>query len=394
MRDIDYGTPSSPAEIEALTEIIIRAFGGSPERIAGYVKRLGVENFRVARVGGAVAGTLGIYHMGQWFGGKSIPMAGIAAVGVAPEHRGTGVARQLMCRVLGELRDADVSISTLYPSTQRLYRRVGYEQAGHRCLIAVDADSVVLGERTVPMYPVDPEHHRVFHELYRERARRVSGNLDRNNEIWRRVVESESDTERAYASLVGPKERPEGYIVFTQPRQRGGYDLSVQDLVALTPRAALRLLTFIGDHRSEAKEVIWAGPVKDPLLALLPEQAFRMKRVERWHLRILDVPIALTLRGYPDVDRDGEELHLEIRDEIIESNTGRFLLRVSSGRGEVARGGRGDLKLDIGGLAPLFSGFFTPYELASIGLLEASESALAVATRIFAGPEPWMPDGF
>jgi predicted acetyltransferase len=393
MRDFDYGSPSSPAEIEALSEIIIRAFAGSPERIATYVKRLGVDNFRVARSGGAVAGSLGIYFMGQWFGGKRIPMAGIAAVGVMPEHRGTGVASELMVRAIKELHAAGIPLSTLYPSTQRLYRKVGYEQAGHRSLIALDAATIGLNERTTPMHAVDPSQHQILHQVYQDRAQMTCGNLDRNPEIWRRVVERGSDTERVYASLVGSRDRPEGYIVFTQPRRKSGYDLSIEDLVALTPGAARRLLTFIGDHRSEAHEVVWAGPLKDPLLCVLPEQDYRIRHVERWHLRILNLPEALARRGYPDVERD-EELDLEVRDELLPSNDGRFQLRVSSGRGEVTRGGRGDMKLDIGGLAPLFTGFFTPFELASVGLLEATPAALASAARIFAGPEPWMPDAF
>lgn len=392
MRHLDYGSPSDPAEIEALTEIIVRAFAGSPERIAGYVKRLGIDNFRVARLDGQVAAALGIYFMGQWFGGRSIPMAGIAAVGVLPEHRGAGVAAGLMTRVLEELRGMGISISALFPSTQRLYRRVGYEQAGHRCVLVLDLGSIGLAERSLPMHPVDPSRHELFHALYRERARVVSGNLDRSPEVWRRVVDRGGDSERVYASLVGPRDRPEGYIVFTQPRTKNAYRLSVHDLVALTPEAAGRLLTFLADHRSEAREVTWPGPLKDPLLCLLPEQSYRVKWVERWHLRILDVAKALTLRGYPGVE--GEELHLEVRDDLFASNDGRFILRVCGGSGEVASGGRGEMELDVRGLAPLFTGFFSPFELASIGLLEADPATLAAAARIFAGPEPWMPDSF
>ena len=49
---------------------------------------------------GQVVGSLAIYSMGQWYGGQCVPMAGIAAVGVAPEHRGNGVAWELMRRTL------------------------------------------------------------------------------------------------------------------------------------------------------------------------------------------------------------------------------------------------------------------------------------------------------
>jgi predicted acetyltransferase len=50
--------------------------------------------------------------------------------------------------------------------------------------------------------------------------------------------------------------------------------------------------------------------------------------------------------------------------------------------------------LDIRGLAPLYSGLFSAQQLASLGYLEGSEEVLAIATPLFAGPCPWMPDFF
>jgi predicted acetyltransferase len=60
----------------------------------------------------------------------------------------------------------------------------------------------------------------------------------------------------------------------------------------------------------------------------------------------------------------------------------------------VRAGGRGELRLDVRGLAPLFSGLVAPADLAVAGLVEGPAAALDVAQRLFAGPEPWMPDFF
>lgn len=70
-------------------------------------------------------GGLAVYHMSQWFGGKTLPMAGIAAVGVLPEHRGQGVANRLLTQTIQELHSQQISISALYPATQAPYRKVG-----------------------------------------------------------------------------------------------------------------------------------------------------------------------------------------------------------------------------------------------------------------------------
>ncbi len=109
-------------------------------------------------------------------------------------------------------------------------------------------------------------------------------------------------------------------------------------------------------------------------------------------LRVIDVSTALEKRGYPLGMET--ELHLEVRDNLLPENNGKFVLAVASGRGEVTRGGKGELQLDVRGLAPLYTGLFTPLQLQLTGQMEATQIAKLSATQIFAGSQPWMPDFF
>ncbi|MGF1673227.1 MAG: sterol carrier protein domain-containing protein [Rivularia sp. (in: cyanobacteria)] len=109
-------------------------------------------------------------------------------------------------------------------------------------------------------------------------------------------------------------------------------------------------------------------------------------------LRIINVEKALSTRGYlSGIER---ELHLEITDDLIVENNGKFILSVSKGSGNVVKGGKGELKLDIGGLAPLYTGLFTPQQLQLAGKLNGTQAALSIATEIFTGSSPWMADFF
>ena len=334
-------------------------------------------------------GGLAIYRMGQWFGGQSVPIAGIAAVGVAPEHRGVGVAAELMGRLLKELQTDGVALSTLYASTQRFYRKVGYEPAGTACRFSVATHSLIPG-RHLPIRPVDPTDHELFHDLYRQRAQRTSGNLDRHQIIWQHILQPANEV--VYAYLIGPEDKPEGYVVFSQQPGTRGYHLQVRDLVTLTSSAGHSLWAFFADHRSLAQDVHWPGPLVEPMLSLLAEQTYQVVHLERWLLRIVDVPKALMLRGYPPGVE--AELHLQVRDNLLAENNGRFVLAVSNRSGQVSRGGRGELRLDVQGLSPLYTGLLTPHQLQSIGQVEATDIALSVAAQLFSGPEPWMPDHF
>ncbi len=95
----EYSTFSNAQEAEQFIEIASQCFGGSSDDVQSYLDLIGRENFRVIHRSRRAIGGLAIYHMGQWFGGQSVPMAGIAAVGIAPEYRGS---KQLLAATLSE----------------------------------------------------------------------------------------------------------------------------------------------------------------------------------------------------------------------------------------------------------------------------------------------------
>jgi len=386
-----YGPFRGASEEEAFAQIALQCFNFPSVAWDPYLQRVGRESFRVLRSRGRVLGGLAIYRMGQYFGGRSIPTGGIALVGVPPEVRASGVAKTLMERTLLELHEEGTPLSTLYPATQRLYRKVGYEQAGSRVEYTMPGRSFSEKDRSLSASPVPTTDPAPFTELYKLWAERGNGLLDRNRAIWERVLRPYGE-DAIYAYRFG-EERSEGYVVFTQRRQESGYNLVILDWVALTPAAYRRLLSFLGDHRSLARTVLWYGPAGESLLCLFEEQdALCVRRQERWMLRIVDAERAISQRGYP-ADVKGE-LHLKIHDGLIRANEGRFVLRVANGRGGVERGGRGRLEMDIRALAALYASFLTPIALHSMGWMRGDSASLATATRLFSGPEPWMPDPF
>ena len=124
----------------------------------------------------------------------------------------------------------------------------------------------------------------------------------------------------------------------------------------------------------------------------MAEQSYRVLRHDRWMVRILDVARALEARGFPpDLEC---ELSLDVRDDVLPHNAQRFVLEVCKGRGRVRKGGRGKLRIDVRGLAALYTGHWLPADLVAVGLLDGPERDCATASTLFAGPAPWMPDFF
>jgi predicted acetyltransferase len=381
-------SPPRPDEIEAMDGLLEQALTFAVGSMAPWTQAIGHEHMRVVRQGERVVAGLGVIPFGHWFGGRVVPTGGVTAVGVAPDRRGSGVGLWMLRRMLEEYHTLGVPLLSLYPATTAFYRRAGFERAANRLIYELPAAAIGLRDYGLDAEPADAGQIDQLKALYARRAALTSSFIDRPDFLWQRTV---APTERPSYTFVARRDGvPEGYVTFQHASW--GEPLQVRDLVALTPAAGRRLLTVLGDHRSMVETVRFPAGPSDPLLFLMPEQKQSVFRSLDLMLRIVDLPTAFAARGYPQ--GVAAELQLEVVDELLPANQGRFVLRVADGVGHVERGGRGLMRLHIRSLAALYSGYFTPQELLLAGEAAADPASLAAAAQIFAGPRPWLPDMF
>jgi predicted acetyltransferase len=358
-----------------------------------FVDRASMAGMRIAIRGGEVLGGLVLFGFGQFFGGRSVPMTGVSAVAVSPEHRSKGVGRALMLAALREMASRRVPISGLYPATQPVYRRLGWEIAGVRQMWSVPTSALASRVRTPDVRPMLTEDRAAVHACYHEFARRRAGLLDRNDWAWKRVLESPDFAVRSYV-VEAPRGRGiEGYVVtMRKPKEGVASDLLVRDLVALTPRAHARLLALLGDHRSVAAETkLWIGPGEAAFIA--PEEQERKLEWDwRFMNRIVDVARAVESRGYPE--GLSCEVGVAIEDETLPGNRGRWILGCAGGRGFARRAPRSQPRttLHVRGLAAIYTGHSSAAVAEAAGLASGPQSDLAALSAMFAGPAPWTPD--
>ena len=380
-------------EISELGQLASQTFGFPQAKFALTVERIGAENLRVAVEDGKLNGGLAVYRLEQWLGGRAIPMAGVALVCVPPTTRAGGTGRWMMSRLLEELQATGTPLATLFPSTQVPYRRVGFEQAGTWNQFQLPLTQIGRQRRLVPIHEV-PLEAQSFHSLATHRASISNGNLSRSPGIWDRLFAPTDPEHPVRGYLLGDRDNPDGYIVFEQsmPQRIEDRCLLVRDMYARTGKATETLWAFLHGHRSIFPNLRWYGPPTDPLLAATEEARAIPVFNDRWMVRMADVPEALQQRGYPTGVK--ETLDLEVRDELIPGNHGRFQLRVSEGNATVTPGGDGSVQIDVAALAPLFTSFLSASNLQTLGRITASDQELQRADAIFAGPEPWMPEKF
>lgn len=407
-----YGPLRSKKDLAALLDILAPTFGFSRPQGDDYARIVGPKNYRVMREGtrgGTIVGGCALLPMGQCFGGKSVPMWGVAAVAIAPEHRGSRTATTLMQHALKEMHTRGIPISSLYPATLPLYRSVGYEHAGGRYEIRIPAKPLLIRDRceTMRIRPITHKDKAVVRQLYQTRALCTAGNLDRSEFIWHRVTTPRGQKAQGYLITNAVTKKPEGYLYYVQtdshlPADAAHAPLAIHltDHVALTPQAGTAMLKFLSNHRSMIECITFHGSPDDPVLKLLPDRTYSARLLDHWMLRIVDVKGALESRGYsPCVHA---EIHLDIAFDQLPANYGRFVLKVADGKAKVSEGGRGDVRMNVRGFASLYAGHCSPHDLLTMGLLEVAsrkssheaDAILATLGGVFAGPSPWLGDIF
>jgi predicted acetyltransferase len=358
----------------------------------------------VAPDSAAILGHAFLFSLRAWFGGRLVPVGGIASVGVAPEARRRGVGTALMEHLHAVSLARGDAVALLYPFRQAFYGRLGYAATSTYRRMRVDPASIpwtpLLSAR-----PATGTDRDAMKACWTEAAARHSGMLDRSERLW----ESRWTDEATAWLVVEGASRIEGYLSWTvqQREPHAATTLVVRELVAATDAAMRSLWGLIGAQRGQVAEAhvdVARDDLIEQALADADGGRFGDARVEHAlgevvagpMIRILDAARALEARGYAAEGRlalttGAEELQLTVRD----------------GKGHVAStGSRSQHEADDwphvrvlpGALAALGFGAFgacPATHAVRLGWLQAKDDrSLALADALLGLPAYFSPDAF
>ena len=382
-------------DMDALTRVGVAAFGG---RISDWEQnfdpaqnaRLDLEQVHVIEEDGEVRASTTVLPLESYVGGEPRPMGGIAAVMVHPAYRRRGYAGELMRAVLRDMCERGVSLSLLAPFAHAFYRIFGYE-------LATEAIEYRLKPADLPTSP-EQSHLRAYREedlsslmdLYEAEAKGHILSVRRSEGHWKTCL-SKKDADVAVYERDGDVE---GYILYkisgwqdSDPRRT----LSVEEIIAATPRAREALLSFMAGLDPLVYGIELCTPRGEPLHPHLRSSHVNAKIEPDQMLRLVDVEGAL---GYLE-RTPGAPLVLNVADDVIPENTGEYTIA----EGKVVRGREAAERvwLDVRQLAQLYAGYLSVRGLARHGLIEASSpEALDLLETLFPLRDPWLfrPDHF
>ncbi|XRQ13436.1 GNAT family N-acetyltransferase [Actinomadura welshii] len=363
----------------------------------------GRDGWRVRRAerfgafdGGALAGQAAAIPMRLAVPGGFLGCSAVSYVGVLPTHRRRGVLTALMERVHADAAAAGRPVAALWASQGGIYGRFGYGLATRAIGLEIDS-SRPLELRTAPddrpLRLVDPESAaEVIGPLHTRALAARPGGFLRDEEWWRRGILPPVDVEGA-PGFTEPRVvvHPAGYAVYRTSEEG---TVRVADLVGETPRAEAALWRYLASIDLTGRVEAPNRPVDDllPHMAADPDQVVVKKDAGALWLRLVDVPAALRSRSWAA----GDAFVLEVRDERIPANDGRWRLATGAAPACDRTGAEPDLTLSAADLAAAYLGGMRVSTLVRVGVVtEHTPGAAARLDAALAVPlAPYMNDDF
>lgn len=371
------------------------------EGLERFARLLPQERMHAALDGDLLVGGAGAFPFELSVPGASIRCGGVTVVGVQPTHRRRGVLRALMEAQLRDVHERREPIAALWASEETIYGRFGYGLASWCGDVKIDREwggfARPLERRGSVRFVTPEEAAELFPPVYDAVRGRRAGMLSRSERWWalrqlRMPPEEESSPRRfVVLELDGETQAYAVYRTFSALEEGvTASRLVVNEAFGATPQATAEIWRFLLDVDWTATIEASLLPPDHPLFALLanPRRA-RCRLGDALWVRVVDVGAALAGRAYAESGR----LVLEVRDETLEWNTGRWKLE----DGSCARtGDEPDLALDVSALGAAYLGAVSFAQLReALRVEELRDGAVERADRIFAWrPLPWCPEIF
>jgi len=292
--------------------------------------------------------------------GGSVPSAGVTWVGVAPTHRRRGALTALMRHQIAALADSGEPVAALWASEPGIYGRFGYGVASRKAVVTVPRPVHSAAPTTTGMTVVLSDVGDGLAgcvEVYDRVRPNRPGMVSRSAKAWFEASLDEPDSRGGASPLrcaraVDDDGLTQGYSWFrTRPDWSSASPegtVTVTEMLAASPEAARALQDVVFDLDLMTSTEVWNLPLDDPLLMWGHSRRLRPAIDEQLWVRLVRLEEALVARRYcAPVD-----LVLEVRDDLIGDNAGRWRLAADETGAVVSRtAAPADVTVDVDDLA-------------------------------------------
>ncbi|MET9364877.1 GNAT family N-acetyltransferase [Streptomyces sp. NPDC006632] len=331
--------------------------------------------------GDALVGFLVAHRFTLSVPGGELPCPGLTFVSVAPTHRRRGVLSGMIAEVFRRCAEHGRPVAALWATEAAIYGRFGFGAGTYGTSVEIDSTrplALRIDADPRALRLIDPDDAPAELGPYYEATRaRRAGRIARDAGRWRGewLPESDEDDEELGPPRIvglGPIGEPlAGYAVYRTRREDDPAKpgtVQVAELAADTPAGEAALWNYLAGIDLTGTVRAWGLAPDDPLLLFATDRD-QVKAVAQFPalwIRLVDVRAALIARSWAAE----VFLALEVRDDRIPANSGRFRLTASvHGCTYEPTSSAPDLTLDVRDLAACYLGGTEVRRLVGAGLV-------------------------
>ncbi|MFG1609551.1 enhanced intracellular survival protein Eis [Actinoplanes sp. NPDC049265] len=315
--------------------------------------------------------------------GRVVDMAGVASVASHPESRRRGYVRELLWRLLEQMRDQGAVVSTLYPFRPSFYARFGFVGMPRRRRVGFAPEGLPRVELpgTVELR-TNAEGFADYLTVLERVCERTHGFA-----LFDELRTAEFGEAEVWLAVA---RGDDGEVLGALPYEitNFGDELDGRHLLATGPLGRALLLQFLARHVDQVRRCsVWVGPDAVPELwgtdlevtleglVDFPTHGGPMARV-------------LDMRGLDGMGAGDGDVTVEVVDDPFVAGVHRLV--GEGGRLSVTTGGAPRARLSVAGLSALVYGVLDPVEVMTRGLGQIEYTAVDALRALFPRELPYL----
>jgi len=268
------------------------------------------------------------------FDGHKVSMIGIGGVATLPQYRRQGGIRACFGKALPDMYERGAAFSYLYPFSTAFYRKFGYELACERNVYKLQLSGMPSFEVAGSFHLLEPganlkkdlqKVHRDFENRYNLMV--YDEDIEYN---WVDACDPflQQEYTYVYRSVNGT---PKGAVTYKPIIDDGDRTLDCSTSVVFSDLEGFQaIIHLLKRLQADHSHILISLPTDVELGALLPEWSFgyiQCKKVANGMVRVINAQQVLQLARM----RGTGELIIELKDEQIAKNNGRFRVTFEDG---------------------------------------------------------------
>ncbi|MDR2888462.1 MAG: GNAT family N-acetyltransferase [Lachnospiraceae bacterium] len=304
------------------------------------------------------------------FDGQDATMTGIGGVATLPQYRRRGCIRACFVKALPDMYEKGIAFSYLYPFSTAYYRKFGYETAVERIGYEVLLDAISADRVSGSCYlcePGGPVSMKVaqadIQAIYRDWQSRYNLMVDNDDSEFDWVAESNPVKEQVFTYVYRDASgSPRAFATFTSQGEPGVRDLICSRFFFRDWEGFRGLLQLAKSYASDHRALIFKLPTDQTAALWIQEWsmgALKREIISAGMVRVINVVQVLKMARY----RGSGRLVIDITDQYIPQNNGRFVVNFADGRAtdvssDVSTDVSTDVSVGIGDFSRLITGTF------------------------------------